>query len=173
MHCLTLHYAMPRHASYSYNCKRAISLYARLDYITFLYVTQHYTHDNLHYTTSTTPLHYSYSCATPRYIRQLWVRTSPLGVLFLTFPPPPCAVLVRYLCGTCAVVLLEFVLVRSSLDVSLLYNGCPRFCCFFLSWFLFAFFLGSLLSPSSASYRCLCWPKHLHPWQSGPHQDST
>ena len=120
----TLHYTTLHHTTLHYTT---------LDHTTLPYIALHYTRYTtrfatattlhyLHYTTTTTPLRYSYnySCATPHYIQQLWVRptatkhssnhlsvhrwicsamcdsqqpTSPMGVLFSKLPPPFCAAL--------------------------------------------------------------------------------
>ena len=96
---ITLHYttrlrATPHHTAphytnynYSYNYNYTRLHYTRQHYTTLPYISLHYTHYTttnatattlhyLHYTTTTTPLHYNYnySCATPHYIQQLWVR---------------------------------------------------------------------------------------------------
>ena len=56
----------------------------------------------LHYTTTTTPLRYNYdySCSTPHYIQQLWVRwpLQPLQPLQLTRLQPPFSQSVDSLC---------------------------------------------------------------------------
>ena len=100
LHYATLQFHYPRlhytrlHYNYSCNynyatCHCTTLAYSTFTfhYITLRYITLHHTHYalqrqlQLHYTsytyiTTTTPLHYNYnySCTTPHYIQQLWVR---------------------------------------------------------------------------------------------------
>ena len=73
---ITLHYATLHCTTLRYTTQTATTT-------TLPYITLHYVHTppqmqlqlhQLHYTKTTTPLHYNYSCATPHYIQQLWVR---------------------------------------------------------------------------------------------------
>ena len=76
---ITLHYTTPDHTTPHYTRLH----YTTLDYATLLYIRLHSLHHrncncNRNYTTPQLQLHYvtnyNYSCATPHYIQQLWVR---------------------------------------------------------------------------------------------------
>ena len=129
--CITLHYTTLHYTTLialHYTTLHSITLhyaalaYPTLHYITLHYVTWHYiTLQRTHYTTTyatattlhelyhtitTTPLHYNYnySCATPHYIQQLWVRwrarwpLQPLQPLQKTQLQPPFGPSVDSLC---------------------------------------------------------------------------
>ena len=107
----------------------------------------------LQYTTSTTPLHYNYSCATP-HIQQLWVRWSlqPLQPHQTTQLQPPFGPSVGLLCHPCITtihrsysVLSLIYITRSWLSLWLL----PHFGLLFRERYSFHFggFSASILSP--------------------------
>ena len=119
----TLHTALTTTTAYSHNYNYTTLHYTRLHYTRLYYSTQHYitfhyTHCTtpqlqlqLHYIhilhtlitlhTTTTPLHYNYnySCTTPHYIQQLWLR--PLQPLQKAQLQPPFGPSVDSLCHPC------------------------------------------------------------------------
>ena len=106
LHYTTLHYTTPHYATlnklqrhlqlhyltlhwwYSYASTTLATLQLQLHYNNF--ITPHHNY-NCGYTTTTTPLHYNYSCTSPHYIQQLWVRwpLQPLQTLQKTQLQPP------------------------------------------------------------------------------------
>ena len=112
LHYTTLHYTTRHHPTLHSSTLH----YATLPHIALHYTTLHYTHyttnatatalHQLHYTTTTIPLHYNYncSCTTPHYIQQLWVGwptrwpLQPLQPLQKTQLQPPFGPSVDSLC---------------------------------------------------------------------------
>ena len=117
----TLHYATSYHTTPHYTTPSTTTattitlLYTTLEYTTLQYITlTHYTTTyatattlhQLHYTTTTAPLHYNYnySCTTPHYIQQLWVRwparwpLQPMQPFPKTQLQPPLSLSVDSLC---------------------------------------------------------------------------
>ena len=113
-HYSTLDYTTACSTAAHYTTPHCITLqYITVHYMTWHSITLHYTHDTAlqqlqpHYAdwttlTTTAPLRYNYkySCATPHYIQQFWVRW-PLQPFQKTQLQPPFGLSVDSLCHPC------------------------------------------------------------------------